>query len=104
MEYPTTKQGWLKFINARFQQSMLVNCRYWPQLHEVRLLRELIKEGKLIRIREYRGSIKSRRTLLKINGSKVFMDAHDTVNVEESGSLPARTANKQKHVCKTFRK
>lgn len=90
MEYPTTKQGWLDFVHTRYLHRMPVNRKYFPQLHEVRILRDLIKKGTLIRIRE--GSSRSQGTFLTTEGSKVFMDAHDTVNVEESGSLPARTA------------
>lgn len=59
------KSQWLVFIEKNYPLGMAVNCRYMPQLYQVRELRVLIKEGKLIRSRVSRGG-NSKRTILSL--------------------------------------
>lgn len=61
-----SKVQWLAFIEKNYPMGMAVNCRYMPQLHQVRELRNLIKEGKLIRHRVSRGG-NSKRTILTLS-------------------------------------
>ncbi|WYN05144.1 hypothetical protein ISREJYDI_CDS0184 [Pseudomonas phage UNO-G1W1] len=47
------RQFWLSLL-ARYPFGMAVNCRGMPSLERTPMLRKLIEEGKIIRVRENR--------------------------------------------------
>lgn len=58
------RQWWLDKL-ATYLFGMAVNCRHMPSLNRTPVLRKLVEDGKILRIREKRGK-NSARTILRL--------------------------------------
>jgi len=58
------RKMWLKILES-YPHGMAVNCRHMPSLNRTPQLRRLIKDGLILRSREYR-SKKCFRTVLRL--------------------------------------
>lgn len=59
---------WLAEMKRRLPHGMAVNCRHMPSLDRTPVLRKLIEDGLIIRVREARDWFNSnhRRTILRL--------------------------------------
>lgn len=64
------RQYWLDEMKRRLPYGMAVNCRGMPSLDRTPILRKLVEDGLILRVREDRGwggrSTRSRRTVLRL--------------------------------------
>lgn len=60
------RQFWIDEIKRRSPHGMAVNCRYMPSLGRTPILRKLIEDGFVTRVREWRGN-HCNRTILHIS-------------------------------------
>jgi hypothetical protein len=57
------RQWWLDELKRREPHGMAVNCRHMPSLSRTPILRKLIEDGHILRVREYRSRMCNRTVL-----------------------------------------
>lgn len=62
---PAQERQWWMDKMKQYPSGMAVNCRHMPSLDKTPVLRKLIEDGHILRVREKRGK-NSARTVLKL--------------------------------------
>ena len=63
------KQWWLAELKRREPYGMAVNCKYMPSLERTPILKKLIEDGLVVKVREYNGGC-CKRTVLYLSTYK----------------------------------